>query len=80
MGHQIVYTDFHGAEAVRKAEELDADLFLMNIKPENLINFQMGNKRRIEGNKTIFNSNVPIVPIINLNEIIQSDCSPLNIF
>ncbi|MBI5458813.1 PocR ligand-binding domain-containing protein [Methanobacterium sp.] len=77
MGHQIVYTDFHGAEAVRKAEELDADLFLMNIKPENLINFQMGNKRRIEGNKTIFNSNVPIVPIINLNEIIQSDCSPL---
>jgi PAS domain S-box-containing protein len=80
MGHQIIYTDFHGEEAVKKAEELDADLFLMNIKPENMINFQIENKSTIDFNETIFpifNSNIAIVPIINLNEIVQSDYSPL---
>ena len=73
LGHQIIYTDFHGEEAVKKAEELDADLFLMTIKPENLITFEIENKSIIDLNETISNSDIAIVPVIDLNEITQSD-------
>ncbi len=72
-GHQIIYTDFHGEKAFQKAEELKVDLFLMNIKSENFL--QMESKNRI--NETILNSNIPIIPVINLTEIMQSDYSPL---
>ena len=31
LGHQIIYTDFHGEEAVKKADEFNPDLILMDI-------------------------------------------------
>ncbi|EKF85878.1 PocR ligand-binding domain-containing protein [Methanobacterium formicicum] len=73
MGHQIIYTDFHGEKAAQKAEELKVDLFLMNIPSENF--FQMESKNSI--NETILNSNTPIIPVIDLTKIMQSDYSPL---
>ncbi|WP_321422409.1 PocR ligand-binding domain-containing protein [uncultured Methanobacterium sp.] len=73
MGHQIIYTDCHGEKAAQKAEELKVDLFLMNIPSENF--FQMESKNRI--NETILNSNTPIIPVIDLTKIMQSDYSPL---
>ena len=73
MGHQIIYTDFHGEKAAQKAEELRVDLFLMNIPSDNFL--QMESKNRI--NETILNSNTPIIPVIDLTEIMQSDYSPL---
>lgn len=76
-GHQIIYTDVHGENAVRKAEELKADLLLMNTHPEN---FKIESKNGII--KNIFNSNIPIIPVINLTkkeefEKVQSYYSPL---
>ena len=76
-GHQILYTDVHGENAVRKAEELKADLLLMNTHPEN---FKIESKNGIGTN--IFNSNIPIIPVINLtkkeeSKKVQSYYSPL---
>jgi PAS domain S-box-containing protein len=68
MGHQILYTDFHGAKAVEIAEKLCVDLFLMHIPPENL-DLQKGDNTKDNSPNWsyIFNSIVPVIPVIDIN-------------
>ena len=72
IGHQIFYTDSHHKMVGVEAEKLNVDLVLMNIPPE-------WSDAQAEGDEltsNIFNSNVPLIPLIDLKG--QSDFLPIH--
>lgn len=73
MGHQVLYTNFNDSRAVEMAGELGVDLFFMHIPSGNL-DFQKednasNNNLKLDENwSNIFNSNIPVIPVIDTSE------------